>query len=206
MRSVWQITVRGKWVTARTLCATTAFFYDLLGRPQNLDLHRLPAERPLELPDLGVGLPQLAGRDHVFTGLHRRRRARLRESFPGADDTWVDIQLATELRDRLLPAQDSLHRLPLELRAEHPPAICLPPMFAHGASRRILRPQGEQPKGGALHASNRIPARFNRSRTKGTCCSRRNLRSGEIGTRPRSRWTRGRRRRTSDIPTVTAAQ
>ena len=144
------MTVRGKWVTARTLCATTAFFYDLLGRPQDLDLHRLPAERPLELPDLGVGLPQLAGRHHVFTGLHRRRRTRLRESFPGTDDARVDIQLATELCDRLLAAQDSLHRLPLELRAEHPPAVCLPPMFAHGASRRILRPHGEQPKGGAL--------------------------------------------------------
>src|SRR5262249_50811569 len=104
---------------------------------------------------LGVGLPQLAGRHHVVTGRHRRRRARLRESFPGADDTRVDIQLATELRHRLLAAQDSLHRLPLELRAEHPPAICLPPMFAHGASPRILRPQDEQPKGGALQYGHR---------------------------------------------------
>jgi hypothetical protein len=33
---------------------------------------------------------------------------------------------------------------PLELRAEDPPAVCLPPVLAHGASRRILRPQGEQ--------------------------------------------------------------
>src|SRR5262245_34160185 len=144
------VTVMGKWVTARPLCATTAFFYDLPGGPQDLDLHRLPAQRPLELPDLGVGLPQLAGRDHIFTGLHRGRRARLRESFPGTDDARVDTPLATELCDRLLAAQDSLHRLPLELRPEHPPAICLPPMFAHGASRRILRPHGEQPKGGAL--------------------------------------------------------
>src|SRR5215471_597971 len=147
MRSVWQITVRGKWVTARTLCATTAFFYDLLGRPQNLDLHRLPAERPLELPDLGVGLPQLAGRDHVFTGLHRRRRPRLRESFPGTDDARVDIQLATELCDRFLAAQDSLHRLPLELRAEHPPAVCLPPMFAHGSPAASYVPTVSSRKG-----------------------------------------------------------
>jgi len=36
-------------------------------------------------------------------------------------------------------------------RAQYPPTVCLPPMFAHGASRRILRPQGEQLKRGALH-------------------------------------------------------
>jgi hypothetical protein len=36
--------VRGKRVTAWTLCATTGFFNDLLGRAQDLDLHRLPTE------------------------------------------------------------------------------------------------------------------------------------------------------------------
>src|SRR5687768_29269 len=34
--------------------------------------------------------------------------------------------------------------------AEDASAVCLPPVLAHGASRRILRPQGEQSKWGAL--------------------------------------------------------
>src|SRR5262249_57397902 len=42
------------------------FFYQLLGRLEDLHLPRPPAERPLELPDPLVGLPELAGRDDVF--------------------------------------------------------------------------------------------------------------------------------------------
>jgi len=57
-------------------------------------------------------------------------------------------ELAAELRQRLLTGQDSLNRFPLELRAEDPSAICLPPVFAYGASRCILRPHGEQSKRG----------------------------------------------------------
>jgi hypothetical protein len=72
-------------VTARTLCATTAFFYDLLGRAQDLDFHGLATERTLELPDLGVGLAQVAGRHHVLTGLDRRRASGLYEPLPVAD-------------------------------------------------------------------------------------------------------------------------
>jgi hypothetical protein len=47
-----------------------AFFYYLLGRAEDLDLHRLPAQRALELPDFGVGLAQLARRHEILTGLH----------------------------------------------------------------------------------------------------------------------------------------
>jgi hypothetical protein len=39
-------------------------------RAQNLDLHRLPAERALELPDLRVRVTQLTGRDDILTGLN----------------------------------------------------------------------------------------------------------------------------------------
>src|SRR5207244_2519356 len=48
-------------------------FYDLLGGAQDLDLHALASQRPLEFSDLGIGLAQLAGRHHVLTGLHCRR-------------------------------------------------------------------------------------------------------------------------------------
>ena len=56
------------------------------------------------------------------------------------------------LSSRLPAGQDPLDRRPLELRAEDVPAVCLPPVVAHGASRCILRPKGEQPKQGALRA------------------------------------------------------
>ena len=121
-------------------------FYDLLGRAQDLDLHGLAAERALEFPDLGVGLPEVTGRHDVLMGLHRRRRPCLREPLPAADHAGRDVELATELGHRLLARHDPLHRGPLEVRAEYPPAVCLPPMLAHGASWRILRPHAEQSK------------------------------------------------------------
>jgi hypothetical protein len=136
-------------VTARTLCATTAFFYDLLGHAQDLDFHGLPAQRPLEFPDLGVGLAQVASGDHVLTSLDRHRGPGLREPLPVAKHTRRDVQFAAELGERLLAGQDPLNRRSLELRAGDPPAVCLPPVLAHGPPRRILRPQGEQSKWGA---------------------------------------------------------
>ena len=65
MPSAAQIVVIDRPVTARTLCATTAF-YDLLGRAQDLDLHRLAAERPLEFADLRVGFAQVTRGDHIL--------------------------------------------------------------------------------------------------------------------------------------------
>src|SRR5207245_7302356 len=67
-----------------------------------------------------------------------------------------DVELATELGHRLLARHDPLDRCPLELRGEHPPAVCLPPMLAHGTPDRILRPHGEQSKRGALHSEYRL--------------------------------------------------
>jgi len=43
-------------------------FYDLPGCLQDLDFHLFLAHQPLELPDAGVGLAQLAGGDHVLIG------------------------------------------------------------------------------------------------------------------------------------------
>ena len=127
-----------------------AFFYDLLRRAQDLVLHGLAAEGTLELADLGVGLAQLTRRDDILTGLHRRRRAGFRKALPRPDHARRNVELAAQLRERLLAAQNSLDRCPLELRAENPPPVCLPWMIAHGASRGILRPHGEQSKRGAL--------------------------------------------------------
>jgi hypothetical protein len=55
------------------------------------------------------------------------------------------------LGECLLAGQDPLDRCPLELCTEDPSAVGLPPVLAHGASRRILRLHGEQSKRGALH-------------------------------------------------------
>jgi hypothetical protein len=55
MPSTRQIAAIGCWVTARTLCATTDFFYDVLRGLQDLDLHLLLAEQPLELTNAVMG-------------------------------------------------------------------------------------------------------------------------------------------------------
>src|SRR5213594_3979789 len=144
----------------------TPVFYDLLGGAQDLDLHGRAPQRSLEFPDLGVGLAQLAGRHHVLPGLHRRRRARLGEPLPVADHTRRDVELATELGHCLLPRHDPLNGRPLELRREHPSAVCLPPMLPHGTSRRILRAHGEQSKRGALQSSPATKFRFLTSLTR----------------------------------------
>src|SRR5438552_13888563 len=67
-----------------------------------------------------------------------------------ANGTGRDVELAAQLGHRLLARYDSLDRRSLELCAEDASAVCLPPVFAHGASRCILRPHGEQSKRGAL--------------------------------------------------------
>jgi hypothetical protein len=92
----------------------------------------------------------VAGGDHVLAGLHRRRRARFSEALPGANHAWRDVELAAELGEGLLAAQNPLDRRPLELRAENPPSVRFPWMIARDASRGILRPHGEQSKRGAL--------------------------------------------------------
>jgi len=107
------------------LCAITAFFYDLLGRAQDTDLHGLGAEGALEFPNLGIDLAQLAGRDDIVTGLGGRRRARFREPRPAADHAGRDVELTTELGQGLLPAQNALDRCSLNsvLNARLPSAF-----------------------------------------------------------------------------------
>jgi hypothetical protein len=122
-------------------------FFDLLGGAQDLDLHGLPTQRALELPDHRVGLAQVARRNHIFIRLDGGGRPRFGVPLPAPNDAGDDVELPTELGHRLLARQDPWDRCPLELRAEDPSASCLPPVLAHGASRRIVRPRGEQSKG-----------------------------------------------------------
>src|SRR5262249_59618724 len=97
-------------------------------------LARLAAERARALSDLRVSVAQLAGGDDVLTGLDGRGRPCLGEPLPVPNHAGRDIELAAELGQRLLPSQNPLNRRPLELRAEDASAVCLPPVFAHGAS------------------------------------------------------------------------
>src|SRR5262249_51613220 len=85
-----------------------------------------------------------------------RGRPRLGEPLPVPNHAGRDIELAAQLGQRLFPGQNLLNRRPLELRAEDASAVCLPPVFAHGASRCILRPHGEQSKRGALQEAVKI--------------------------------------------------
>src|SRR5262249_41166102 len=127
------------------------FFYQLLGRLEDLHLHRLPAQRPLELPDPLVCLPELAGRDDVFVRGDRGRRPRLVVSLPIPNHRGPDVELTAELGQRLLARQNALNLGALELRAEDTPPVGLPRMIAHGASRLMLRPLGVPANWGALH-------------------------------------------------------
>jgi hypothetical protein len=149
MRSVCAISVIGCPVRARTLCATTDFFYDVLGRFQDLDLHLLAPEQPLELPNPRIRLTQLAGRDDVFIRGHRRRPTRLELPLPVAHHARRDVELAAQLGERLLAGEDPLDLAPLELRREDSPPVRFPRHVAHVASRRMLRLLGEQSKRGA---------------------------------------------------------
>src|SRR5437773_11694870 len=150
MPSTAQMIVIGYVVIARTLCATTVFFL------------RSPGPRAGSRPPSSCGPASARARGSS--------RTLLASGWPGRRLHWPArpsslppprtastcgsrlgrIELATELGQRLLAGQDSLHRLPLELRAEDTPAVGLPPVLAHAASRRILRPRGEQSKWGAL--------------------------------------------------------
>src|SRR5207249_6887851 len=94
----------------------------------------------------------------VLVRLHRRRRSRLIPALPVADHRRAHVELPAQLRDRLLAAQDSMDRLPLELRGEHAPSIRLAWKITHGPSfRDILRSMGAQSNRGALQTSMRMP-------------------------------------------------
>jgi hypothetical protein len=67
------------------------FFYDLLGGLQDLDLHLLLAQQPLEFPDPVVGFSQGTGRDDVLVRGDRRAGARLVVSLPVAQHGGVDV-------------------------------------------------------------------------------------------------------------------
>src|SRR5439155_6987454 len=115
MPSTWQ-TVIGNWVTARTLCATTAFF---LRSPGLRVGSRLPSfSGPARARAPGSSRRPRAigwrGRRPHWPG---RRWSRLGEPLPVANHAWRDIELAAELGQCLLAGQDSLDRRPLELRA-----------------------------------------------------------------------------------------
>src|SRR5262249_27044556 len=123
----------GCCVTVRTLCATTDFFYDLLRGLQDLDLHLLLAQQPLELANPLMGFPQGTHGDDVLVRGDGRRGAGFEASPPLTHHAGLDIQLAGNFRQGLLALQPLLNDPPLELHGENASAIRLPWKLAHEA-------------------------------------------------------------------------
>jgi hypothetical protein len=118
------------WTTRRT---SAAFFDFVPRRLEDLDLHRLPAQRALQLADALLRGPQLAGRHHLAVGRHCRLAALREELLPSLNQRAADAQLAAELRDRDLALQDAVDLLVLELRRVEPPAVGGPCCRCHPA-------------------------------------------------------------------------
>src|SRR5262245_38692399 len=123
----------GCCVTVRTLCATTDFFYDLLRGLQDLDLHLLLAEQPLEFANPLMRFPQGTHRDDVLVRGDGRGGARFETSLPLPHHTGLDVQLAGDLRQGLLALQQLLDDSALELHREDASAIRSPGKLAHEA-------------------------------------------------------------------------
>jgi hypothetical protein len=126
-----QIAATGCWVTVRTLCAITDFFYALLCRLQNFDLHLLLAEQPLELANPLTGFPQRTHRDDVLVCGDGRGGTGFDAPLPLPHHAGLDVQLARDLRQRLLALQQLLDDTPLEFHGEDASAVRLPWELAH---------------------------------------------------------------------------
>src|SRR6266487_1356692 len=107
------------------------FFYQLPGRFQDLDGHRLLAHQTLQILDLLLELPNSTGRNHVLSCSHRRRPAPIDQVHPIAQDRGLNLQLPGKLRQSLLAGMNSAYRLPLKLDRKDATPICLPAYPLH---------------------------------------------------------------------------
>jgi hypothetical protein len=142
----------GCWVTVRTLCATTDFFYDLLRRLQDLDLHLLLAQQPLEFANSLMSFAERTEGHDVFVGRDRRGGAGFEAPLPLPHHAGLDVQLARDFRQRLVALQELLDDAPLELHGEDAAAVRFPWELAHEASqscRSRIAPSVSSSIGGA---------------------------------------------------------
>ena len=107
------------------------FFYYLPGGLENLNGHRLLADKALQLLHLLLELSNPAGRDNILARCDCRRPAVLYEAHPVAEHAGRDPELPRELCHGLLTRDDPGDRLPLESDREDPPTVGLPREFLH---------------------------------------------------------------------------
>ena len=126
MPSTRLIRVSGRPVTAWTLRSSVVFLYLVSRRAQDLQVHRLLADQPLQLADLRLGGLELTGRHYVLVGRDRRLAALGDQVLPALQHAARDPQLAAQLRNRDLAPHQPSDLLTLERRREQPPPVRTP--------------------------------------------------------------------------------
>ena len=107
----------GRAVEARS------FFYLVSCRLEDVDLHRLPAERALKLSNALERGAQLTRRHHLLVGPDRRLAAALEQDLPLPHQAMRDGELATQLRHRDFATLHARDLLALELGRKAPPSV-----------------------------------------------------------------------------------
>src|SRR4029453_10310561 len=96
-------------------------------------LHLLLAEQPLALANPLMGFPQRTHRDDLLVRGDDRSCAGFEAPLPLPHHARLDVQLARDLRQRLLALQQLLDDTALELHGEDASAVRLPGKLAHQA-------------------------------------------------------------------------
>jgi hypothetical protein len=129
-----QITAIFRPVIVWTWCRSAVFFYLLPRRLEDLDLHDLLAERPLELPDPLLGHPQLTRWDDLLVRRHRRSASFAAQALPLPDQLRGHGQFPSQFGDGQLLASDPRDLLLLKLRGEDPTTIGFPSVGFHSTT------------------------------------------------------------------------
>jgi hypothetical protein len=89
--------VMGRRVISWTRRRSAVFFYLVSGRLEDFHLQRLAPQRPLELFDPLLGVPQQGRRDHILVGGHGRLTAPIDQVLPAPHHRRRDVDLPAQL-------------------------------------------------------------------------------------------------------------
>ena len=112
------------------------FFYLVPGRLENLDLHGLLPQGPLQIANALLGGAELAHRHNLLVRGNRGRATLRAQMLPPPHYRGRDCQLPCQLRKRQLLAYDPSDLLLLELRGKEAATIRSPTMCFHPTTLR----------------------------------------------------------------------